>query len=69
MNWQVTDPKYVAQVIRLKDLDAPGGQAGCGLTVNGELCKRCKGKGWFQFAEVGCRYTCPDCFVDYGPEP
>lgn len=61
MKVAITDPM---QVVRLKDLDAPGGRPGCGLKENGDLCPRCKGKGWVMFARLGRRYSCPDCLLE-----
>lgn len=61
-------------LVELKDLDAPDGRPGCGLDEKGDLCKRCRGKGWlFLFDSVleqgvaprnATRWVCPDCFLE-----
>ena len=54
-------------VVGLHDLDAPDGRPGCGLTLKGELCPLCRGRGWIwekRLSGKGRRFSCPDCFLE-----
>jgi len=45
---------------RFEELDGPQAFIGLAVGVDGETCRRCEGKGWFQWHGV-MRWCCPSC--------